>query len=101
MIEFDGTHGLSAYNKTDQEKYGGSDSTFISPKYVQTIESKPVSEWIIAVGIMSIFRNTQLCRTGPMRTSMNPDGGSVSISAVCRRDCTTLILRHRLPCHRR
>lgn len=56
MIEFDGTHGLSAYNKTDQEKYEGSDSTFISPKYVQTIESKPVSEWIIAVGIMSIFR---------------------------------------------
>lgn len=31
-------------------KYEGSDSTFISPKYVQTIESKPVSEWIIAVG---------------------------------------------------
>ena len=50
MIEFDGTHGLSVYNKTDQEKYEGSDSTFISPKYVQTIESKPVSEWIIAVG---------------------------------------------------
>ena len=50
MTEFDGIHGLSAYNKTDQEKYEGSDSTFISPKYVQTIESKPVSEWIIAVG---------------------------------------------------
>ena len=50
MTEFDGTHGLSAYNKTDQEKYEGSDSTFISPKYVQTIESKPISEWIIAVG---------------------------------------------------
>ena len=50
MTEFDGTHGLSAYNKTDQEKYEGSDSTFISPKYVQTIESKPVCEWIVAVG---------------------------------------------------
>ena len=50
MLEFDGTHGLSAYNKTDQEKYEGSDSAFISPKYVQTIEGKPVSEWIIAVG---------------------------------------------------
>ena len=50
MTEFDGTHGLSAYNKTDQEKYEDSDSTFISPKYVQTIESKPVCEWIIAVG---------------------------------------------------
>ena len=40
----------NAKYKTDQEKYEGSDSTFISPKYVQTIESKPVSEWIIAVG---------------------------------------------------
>ena len=50
MTEFDGTHGLSAYNKTDQEKFEGSDSTFISPKYVQTIESKPISKWIIAVG---------------------------------------------------
>lgn len=50
MTEFDGTHGLSAYNKTDQEKYKGSDSTFISPKYIQIIESKLISEWIIAVG---------------------------------------------------
>lgn len=40
----------NAKYKTDQEKYEGSDSTFISLKYVQTIESKPVSEWIIAVG---------------------------------------------------
>ena len=50
MSEFDGSHGLSAYNKTDQEKYEDSDSTFIAPKFVQTVESKPVSEWIIAVG---------------------------------------------------
>lgn len=50
LSEFDGTHGLSAYNKTNQEKFEDSDSTFISPKFVQTIESKPISEWIIAVG---------------------------------------------------
>lgn len=50
LLDFDGQHGLSAYNKTDQEKFEDSDSTFISPKFVQTVESKPISEWIIAVG---------------------------------------------------
>lgn len=50
LADFDGQRGLSAYNKTDQEKYEDSDSTFISPKFVQTIENKPISEWIIAVG---------------------------------------------------
>lgn len=50
LLDFDGLHGLSAYNKTDQEKFEDSDSTFISPKFVQTVESKPISEWIIAAG---------------------------------------------------
>ena len=50
LLDFDGLHGLSAYNKTDQEKFEDSDSTSISPKFVQTVESKPISEWIIAVG---------------------------------------------------
>lgn len=50
LSEFDGQRGLSAYNKTDQEKFEDSDSTFISSKFVQTIENKPISEWIIAVG---------------------------------------------------
>lgn len=34
LSDFDGQHGLSAYNKTDQEKFEDSDSTFISPKFV-------------------------------------------------------------------
>lgn len=50
LSDFDGQHGLSAYNKTDQEKFEDSDSTFVSPKFVQTVENKPISEWIIAVG---------------------------------------------------
>lgn len=37
--------------KTEQEKYEDSDSTFISSKFIQTVESKPISEWIIAVGV--------------------------------------------------
>ena len=50
LSDFDGQHGLSAYNKTDQEKFEDSDSTFISPKFVQTVENKPINKWIIAVG---------------------------------------------------
>jgi len=57
--------------------------------------------WNLAKAAVSSRLPARLSPTGPMRTSMNPDGGSVSISAVCCRDCTTLILRHRLPCHRR
>ena len=50
LSAFDGQHGLSAYNKTDQEKFEDADSTFISPKFVQIMSAKPVSEWIISVG---------------------------------------------------
>lgn len=50
LSAFDGKHGISAYNKTDQEKFEDADSTFINPKFVQTISAKPVSEWIISVG---------------------------------------------------
>lgn len=50
LSDFDGQNGLSAYNETDQEKFEDSDSTFIFSKFAQTVESKPVSEWIIAAG---------------------------------------------------
>lgn len=50
LSEFDGQHGLSAYNKTEQEKFEDADSTFISPKFVQLMSAKPVSKWIISVG---------------------------------------------------
>ena len=50
ITDFDGSHGISAYNKTDQEKFEDADSTFISPKFVQLMSAKPISEWIISVG---------------------------------------------------
>ena len=50
VSDFDGQHGISAYNKTDQEKFEDADSTFISPKFVQLMSTKPLSEWIISVG---------------------------------------------------
>ncbi len=50
LAEFDGTHGLSSYNKTDQVKVEDEDSTFLNPKFSQLLSRKPISEWIIAVG---------------------------------------------------
>lgn len=50
MAEFDGLHGLSSYNKTDQVKVEDEDSTFLNPKFSQLLSRKPIREWIIAVG---------------------------------------------------
>lgn len=47
---FDGQHGLTAYNKTDQMKVEDEDSTFFNPKFSQLLTRKPISEWIVSVG---------------------------------------------------
>lgn len=48
--DFDGQHGLTAYNKTDQMKVENEDSTFFNPKFSQLLTRKPISEWIVSVG---------------------------------------------------
>ena len=50
ITEFDGAHGLSAYNKTEQYKVEDESSTFSNPKFSQLIAQKPIQEWIISVG---------------------------------------------------
>ena len=50
VSDFDGQHGISCYNKTDQCKVEDEDSTFFNPKFSQTLTRKPIEEWIIAVG---------------------------------------------------
>lgn len=59
ISDFDGQCGISAYNKTDQEKFEDADSTFISPKFVQLMSQKPLSEWIISVGRHEGFISSQ------------------------------------------
>ncbi len=57
--EFDGKHGLMVYNKTEQKKEKKDTSTLLNPKFTQITDSKPINEWIVAVGehkgIMSGF----------------------------------------------
>ena len=50
LSEFDGQHGLTAYNKTDQMKVEDEDSTFLNPSFSQLLSKKPINEWIISVG---------------------------------------------------
>ena len=50
VSDFDGQHGISCYNKTDQCKVEDEDSTFFNPKFSQMMTRKPIEEWIIAVG---------------------------------------------------
>lgn len=49
LFEFDGHYGLSVYNKTEQKKYADSDSAFISPKFIQAVDNRPIGKRIIAV----------------------------------------------------
>lgn len=56
MIEFNGIHDLSVYNKTDQENYEDCYSPlFIVPNFRRTLESKPVSEFVIALGSAKVL----------------------------------------------
>ncbi|MDO4265330.1 MAG: recombinase family protein [Eubacteriales bacterium] len=48
--DYDGLHGISAYNKTDQMKLEDENSTFFHPRFVKATERKPVEEWIVSVG---------------------------------------------------
>ena len=48
--DFDGIHGISAYNKTDQMILEDENSTFFNPKFVHAMERKPIEQWIVSVG---------------------------------------------------
>lgn len=48
--DYNGMHGLSAYNKTDQMILEDDNSTFFNPKFVRATERKPIEQWIVSVG---------------------------------------------------
>ena len=48
--DYDGFHGLSVYNRTEQNKLETDNSTFLHPEYTKITKQNDISEWIIAVG---------------------------------------------------
>ena len=48
--EFDGKHGISVYNRTQQTKEASDESTFLRPEFTSVKREKDMADWIIAVG---------------------------------------------------
>jgi len=47
---FNGVNGIMAYNKTEQYKDIGADSTALDPQYTQRSLRRNIKEWIVSVG---------------------------------------------------
>ncbi|MDY6307552.1 MAG: recombinase family protein [Oribacterium sp.] len=48
--DFDGKHGISVYNRTQQTKEASDESTFLRPEFTSVKREKDMADWIIAVG---------------------------------------------------
>ena len=65
MIEFDGTHGLSAYNKTDQEKYEAVTAHLSLPNMFRPLKASLLASGLLrSEGMKALFQvnNGLKCR---------------------------------------